>query len=269
VPIPCPFPGVGRKPGLIHVAQAIFDHIMALLSMLDIPHAAKLAAKPATLPAAAPAPAELTGKQVFKLFPTPMFTGMLADLTICDRVEIILRELQKAGRGWSAAKDAMRAYMSPDDLQTLPQMQEIVAVILQESAQILDIYAIKRDSHYITNMWANITHPNRRHTMHMHPNCLFSGLVYIKTPPHCGPTMFASPRQLAKNLEPTYLAKNEFNADVFVVPPEKGRMLLWPSHVPHAVEEGKADEREDRIVLAFNIMIRGRVEISTAHLDLR
>jgi hypothetical protein len=55
---------------------------------------------------------------------------------------------------------------------------------------------------------------------------------------------------------------------VFVMPPEKGRMLLWPSHVPHAVEEGKADETEDRIVVAFNIMIRGRVEISTARLDL-
>ena len=117
-------------------------------------------------------------------------------------------------------------------------------------------------------MWANIAHPNRRHSMHMHPNCLFSGLVYIKAPKHCGPTVFASPRQLAKNLEPTYLAKNEFNADVFVMPPEKGRMLLWPSHVPHAVEEGKADENEDRIVVAFNIMIRGRVEISTARLDL-
>ncbi|MGB6321990.1 MAG: TIGR02466 family protein [Xanthobacteraceae bacterium] len=235
--------------------------------MLDVPHAAK-PITPSHHNASATAPAELTGKQVFKLFPTPMFTGMLSDITICDRVEKKLRELQRAGRGSVAAKDAMRAYMSPDDLQNLPEMAELVDVIMRESAQILDIYAIKRDSHYVTNMWANIAHPNRRHSMHMHPNCLFSGIVYIKTPQHCGPTVFASPRQLAKNLEPTYLAKNEFNADVFVMPPEKGRMLLWPSHVPHAVEEGKADENEDRIVIAFNIMIRGRVEISTARLDL-
>jgi uncharacterized protein (TIGR02466 family) len=237
--------------------------------MLDVPHAAKPATKPTNAPTAAatPAPAELTGKQVFKLFPTPMFTGMLSDITICDRVEKKLRELQRAGRGTTAGL-AMRAYMSPDDLQNLSEMAELVDVIMRESAQILDIYAIKRDSHYITNMWANIAHPNRRHSMHMHPNCLFSGLVYIRTPHHCGPTVFTSPRQLAKGLEPTYLAKNEFNADVFVMPPQKGRMLLWPSHVPHAVEEGKADESEDRIVVAFNIMIRGRVEISTARLDL-
>jgi uncharacterized protein (TIGR02466 family) len=238
--------------------------------MLDVPHAAKPATTAATIAnsTASPVPAELTGKHVFKLFPTPLFTGVLSDITICDRVEKKLRDLQRAGRGSFAAKDAMRAYMSPDDLQNLPEMQELVDVILRESAQILDIYAIKRDSHYITNMWANIAHPNRRHTMHMHPNCLFSGIVYIKTPPHCGPTVFASPRQLSKNLEPTYLQKNEFNADVFVMPPEKGRMLLWPSHVPHAVEEGKADEGEDRIVVAFNIMIRGRCEIPTAHLLL-
>lgn len=219
--------------------------------------------------AAASKPAELTAKQMFMLFPTPLFTGMLSDNTICDRVEKKLREIQKSGLGVAAPKGAvMRAYMTPDDLQTLPEMQEVVDVIMRESEQILDAYAIKRDSHYITNMWANIAHPNRRHSVHIHPNCLFSGILYIKTPKNCGPTVFASPRQLAKNLEPTYLNKNELNGDVFVFPAEKGRMLFWPSHVPHAVEEGGADPTQDRIVLAFNIMIRGRVEISTARLDL-
>jgi hypothetical protein len=45
-------------------------------------------------------------------------------------------------------------------------------------------------------------------------------------------------------------------------------MLIWPSHVPHAVEQGTADESEERIVVAFNIMIRGRIQLSTASLDL-
>lgn len=81
--------------------------------------------------------------------------------------------------------------------------------------------------------------------------------------------MFASPRQLTKNFEPTYLTRNELNADVFAHPAEKGRMLLWPAHVPHAVEEGAADESEERIVVAFNVMIRGRIEVETACLELR
>ena len=214
-------------------------------------------------------PVELIDKQLFRLFPTPLFSGKLSDVSVCDRAEKALRDLQRSGQGSAAAPSTarLRAYMTPDDLQNLPQMQELVDIIMRESAQILDIHAIKRSSHYISNMWANIAHPNRRHSMHVHPNCLFSGVVYIKTPKNCGPIVFVSPRQLSKNLEPTFVQKNEFNSDVFVIPPEKGRMLMWPSHVPHAVEEGSADDSQDRIVIAFNIMIRGKSEISTAALS--
>ena len=215
------------------------------------------------------AAAELTAKQMFMLFPTPMFTGKLSDISVCDRVEKKLRELQRSGKGRSSPDGAILAYMTPDDLQTLSEMKELVDVIMWESGKILDAYAIKRDSHYITNMWANIANPNRRHHMHIHPNCLLSGLVYIKAPQHCGSTVFASPRQLSKNLEPIYLAKNELNSDVFVFPAEKGRMLIWPSHVPHAVEQGTADEAEERIVVAFNVMIRGLAEQLTMRMDFK
>jgi uncharacterized protein (TIGR02466 family) len=147
-------------------------------------------------------------------------------------------------------------------------MKELVDVIMMEAESIFDAYAVRRESHYITNMWANIANPNRRHNFHIHPNCLLSGIVYIKTPPNCGRTIFASPRLQSKNLEPAYLQKNDLNADIFSMPPEKGRMMIWPSHVPHGVEEGTANEAEDRIVLAFNIMIRGLIDQPTARLAL-
>jgi len=242
------------------LAPSAVGQTRARIPMLDTPR---------TPPAPAIKANELTAKQMFMLFPTPMFTGKLSDISVCDRIEKKLRELQRSGKGRSSPDGGILAYMTPDDLQTLSEMKELVDVIMWESGKILDAYAIKRDSHYITNMWANIANPNRRHHMHIHPNCLLSGLVYIKAPQHCGSTVFASPRQLSKNLEPIYLAKNELNSDVFVFPAEKGRMLIWPSHVPHAVEQGAADEAEERIVVAFNIMIRGLIELSTGRLDLR
>jgi uncharacterized protein (TIGR02466 family) len=210
----------------------------------------------------------LTAKQLFMLFPTPMFTGMLPDIGICDRVEKKIRELQKSGQGFPSPSGGILAYMTPDNLQTLPEMKELVDIIMAESGSILDAHAIKRDSHYITNMWANVANPNRRHNFHNHPNCLFSGIVYIRTPKNCGRTIFASPRMNVKNIEPTYLQKNELNADIFSMPPEKGRMMIWPSHVPHSVEQGSANEAEDRIVVAFNIMIRALIEQTTARLAL-
>ena len=104
----------------------------------------------------APNGAELTAKQMFMLFPSPMFTGKLADISMCERIEKKLRELQKSGKGMSSPEGMILAYMTPDDIQVLPEMKELVDVIMFESGNILDAYRIKRESHYITNMWANI-----------------------------------------------------------------------------------------------------------------
>ena len=161
--------------------------------MLDTPTAARVV--------------QLATKQLFMMFPTPMFTGMLPDIGMCDRIEKKLREVQKSGKGFPSPGGMILAYMTPDDIQTLPEMKGLVEVIMAESSSILDFYAIKRDSHYITNMWANIANPNRRHNFHIHPNCLLSGLVYIKVPKNCGATIFASPRIHSKNIEPAYFKR--------------------------------------------------------------
>src|SRR5258706_224556 len=119
---------------------------------------------------------DLVERQMITLFPTPLFTGKLSDVTVCDRVEKKLREMQQSGDG--VRHDFGKyAFLTHDNIQTLPEMKELVDLIMQESAGILEVFKIKRNSHYITNMWGNITHPNHRHHVHVHPNCLFSGLV--------------------------------------------------------------------------------------------
>jgi uncharacterized protein (TIGR02466 family) len=211
---------------------------------------------------------QLVDKQMQMLFPTPMFVGKLSDVTACDRVETKLREMQKADQGLRHNFSDF-AFLTPDNIHVLPEMKELVDLIIKESGEILDLYKIKRESHYITNMWANITHPNHRHHMHIHPNCLFSGIIYIKAPQNCGPTIFFDPRINARMIEPTYTENNVFNSATLVAPAEKGRMLMWPSYLWHAVEYGTAKEDEDRIVVAFNVMIRGLIDRRTARLDLK
>jgi uncharacterized protein (TIGR02466 family) len=211
---------------------------------------------------------ELLERQMIILFPTPIFAGKLSDVTVCDRVEKKLREMQKIGDG-IRHDFGKYAFLTQDNIQTLPEMKELVDLIMQESEKILDVYQIKRDSHYITNMWGNITHPNHRHHMHIHPNCLFSGIIYVKAPKNCGPTIFHDPRPQARMIEPAYTEMNNINSQSFVAPAEKGRMLMWPSFLWHAVEYGTAQEDDDRIVVAFNVMIRGLIDRRTARLELK
>ncbi len=211
---------------------------------------------------------QLIDKQTKMLFPTPMFSGKVSDLGVCDRVEKKLREMQKSGQGLKHNFEDF-AFLTADDIQTLPEMKELVDMIMNKSGQILDLYKIKRNSHYITNMWANITHPNHRHHMHIHPNCLFSGIIYIKAPQNCGPTLFHDPRINARLIEPTYTEINTYNSAAFTVPAEKGRVLIWPSYLAHGVDYGTSKDNEDRIVVAFNIIIRGLIDRRTARLELK
>jgi hypothetical protein len=46
-------------------------------------------------------------------------------------------------------------------------------------------------------------------------------------------------------------------------------MIMWPSYLLHAVDAGKSKTDEDRIVIAFNIMIRTTIETMTARLELK
>ena len=92
----------------------------------------------------------------------------------------------------------------------------------QNSGQILDYYKIKRNSHYITNMWANITHPNHRHHLHIHPNCLLSGILYVRSPKNCGPTVFGDPRPGAMMIQPSHSEINPHNMTAVVVVQKAG-----------------------------------------------
>jgi len=191
--------------------------------------------------------------------------GQDSDLAICERAEESVRQLRKSGRGTSDRT----AYVTPDDIWRIDELKSLVDLIMAESNQVLNLLKVKRDSHYISNMWANITHPNHRHHLHIHPNCLLSGLLYVTTPQACGPSVLEDPRPGARILEPQYTEMTPFNSSRFTVAAEKGRLLMWPSYLLHAVDAGDSASDDDRIVIAFNIMIRATIEKITARLELK
>jgi hypothetical protein len=83
---------------------------------------------------------ELTEKKVLMLFPTPMFVGKLPDITLCERNENEIREMRTQGKGQSAPKRASPAFMTADNLHTLPKMKELADIVMTESQKIFDAY---------------------------------------------------------------------------------------------------------------------------------
>lgn len=87
---------------------------------------------------------------------------------------------------------------------------------------------------------------------HLHPNSLFSGVVYLQAAPDCGNIAFLDPRNGAQVLLPPVIhpSLGVLNGRVEQAPSE-GLLLLFPAWLWHEVG-GNQSERE-RISISFNI----------------
>jgi uncharacterized protein (TIGR02466 family) len=107
------------------------------------------------------------------------------------------------------------------------------------------------------NMWANINPPGGYNKPHIHPNSLFSGVYYVKTPPNSGRLICNDPRpgiqtcmpNRKKGQPPKHLWR-EVNLQ-----PQENRAIMFNSWLWHTVEPNKSNE--DRISISFNFIQSG------------
>ena len=107
------------------------------------------------------------------------------------------------------------------------------------------------------NMWANINQKGGYNKPHVHPNSLFSGVYYVKTPPNCGRLICQDPRPGIQTTMPTRksgeLPRNLWR-DIHLEPVEN-RIIIFPAWLWHQVEPNHSDNL--RISVSFNFIQRG------------
>jgi uncharacterized protein (TIGR02466 family) len=203
---------------------------------------------------------EFEQTEIMPAFPTFIFKGRAINLESLDDIKNYVIDLKEK------EDPSIQCWQSKDNLHEAPELKDLTDLVLEQSDQILTYYGVIRDSHYITSMWANIYDPNIAHMMHMHPNSYLSGVIYINAPTDCGPIIFQDPRPGSFLMEFEYQDYNVKNASTLIEIPKKGMMLIWPSWLPHGVEIGKCKQQEKRISIAFNVMLKGSVNIPTKRL---
>ena len=105
----------------------------------------------------------------------------------------------------------------------------------------------------LSNLWININGYKDFNLRHTHPNCLISGVFYVKVPDESSRITFFHPsfhlmmREWRKTLK-----FNNYTSSIWDINPQKGRLLLFPSWLEHEVSANLS--QENRISISFNII---------------
>ena len=154
------------------------------------------------------------------------------------------------------SKTNYKGWHSTTDMGQKPQYQQVVTELLRMQKEIYENEHIDRHA-TLGNMWANINPPGGMNQPHIHPNALFSGVYYVKSPPNCGRLKVMDPRpgiQFTMPIRKPGDPGKDMWRDVNIEP-VVGRIIMFPAWLWHSVEENKSNNI--RISISFNFIQDG------------
>ena len=99
------------------------------------------------------------------------------------------------------SKTNVKGWHSTTDMHTKSEYSQLVTELTRMQKEIYDNEHIDRQPK-LGNMWANINPPGGMNMPHLHPNCLFSGVYYVKSNPKSGRLKIMDPRPGAQMYMP-------------------------------------------------------------------
>ena len=153
-------------------------------------------------------------------------------------------------------KTNMNGWHSTTDMHTKLEYKVLVDELYKMQHEIFQEEWLDRKP-MLGNMWANINYSGGYNRPHVHPNCLFSGVYYVKTQPQCGELVVNDPRPgiqtmmpVRKSGQPPKHLWREAHIE-----PIQGRLIMFPAWLWHCVEENKSNDM--RISVSFNFIQEG------------
>ena len=191
------------------------------------------------------------------LFPTPVY---YKDLPNCVELNNYLFNHIK---NWAATTPTEQktnsgtGWHSPTDMNTKEEYNPLTKELFKMAEDCNKDYGIA-PSLGLGNMWANINPPGAYNKTHTHPNSLWSGVYYIRVPKDSGKFFIEDPRSGPQ----TYMPRRLENLPkalwrVVAYEPKEGRMVFFPSWLPHGVDINQNKEQGEaswRISVSFNFI---------------
>jgi len=187
-----------------------------------------------------------------EFFPTTIYgKDVQLDNRLFER-EII--EWSKKDSG--VKKTNVNGWHSQTDMHNIPVFKPLVDELFKMVLEVFQEEWLDKEP-ILGNMWANINYQGGYNKPHIHPNGLFSGVYYVKTPPNCGKLVCNDPRPGIQTCMPTRKKGQppkhlwrETHLDSM-----EGRIIIFPAWLWHSVEPNESNDI--RISVSFNFIQRG------------
>jgi hypothetical protein len=137
-------------------------------------------------------------------------------------------------------------------LQHMPILREKIETLLKN--YMYNFFGETADIQ-VTQSWLNYNLPGTSHHKHSHSNSIVSGVVYFQTDENTGNLNLYRPVSQSRQLHDEVTNWNSYNYEYVYFVPRIGNIFLFPSTLPHSVEENKSTI--SRISLSFNTFYKG------------
>lgn len=128
-------------------------------------------------------------------------------------------------------------------------------------SQVVERYYLPELKLVITNAWVNKNVFNSKHHYHSHPNSIVSGIFYLTDNASSSTLFYNKVNPWTKMHDEGILAICDMEETILQrsikdsIAPQKGKLILFPSSIPHSVSINK--EKYTRYTISFNSFITG------------
>ncbi len=195
--------------------------------------------------------------QVMELFPIPVFIIQATQLDnnrLCHLIYDIRDEEYANGTAEKTGLSNLGGFRTYDLLNRsgFEELKNFIITSINDNILKGKWYPGEEiDESHIAAMWSIINKKGHANSAHNHPDSWLSGVYYPKIPKssnHAGALSFRDPI-LARTYTRDFY--RSVQSEVCSIPPEEGRMILFPGWCEHSVRPNQTDE--DRIAISFNV----------------
>jgi uncharacterized protein (TIGR02466 family) len=137
------------------------------------------------------------------------------------------------------------------DLNT-PNINSLIEKINLNSNTFLKNVFLSIQNISVVNLWININEYKDYNILHEHPNCMISGVFYVKAPKNSGRIVFKNDSDIRYYMNYKLTSDlNNYNSSMWSFPALENNLYLFPSWLKHYVEPNLSNE--SRISISFNL----------------